>query len=285
MANITLVNLNMLFMRYGELVERELHVPLGCLYLTQAMEDAGLAVDFRDYQMVPHADPFEMANFLDFVKDPAPIIGLSCMANLLPFSILAMKALRERYPDRVLVLGGVGSKAVEEKILERFPWIDVVARGEGERVGPALVRALRSDSDLASVPSLSYRAAGGRIAHTSDAPRIADLDSIPFPAFHKVDLKRYAGYGMMTSRGCPYLCTFCSVAPVWNLESHSRSPANIVAEMVHLNREAGVTLFLFQDEFFISGKPQVMEFCRACAGRASGWSGRRSAASTWSTRR
>ena len=48
-------------------------------------------------------------------------------------------------------------------------------------------------------------------------------DEIPFPAFEKIDLKHYAGYGMMTSRGCPYPCTFCSVAPIWNLESYSRS--------------------------------------------------------------
>jgi anaerobic magnesium-protoporphyrin IX monomethyl ester cyclase len=262
MADITLVNLNMLFMRYGEKVERELHVPLGCLYLTRAMEDAGLEVDFRDYQMAPCTDPFDMASFLEFLKDPAPVIGLSCMANLLPFSILALKALRQRYPDRVLVLGGVGTKAVEEKILERFPWIDVVARGEGEVSGTALLKALRSGGSLAAVRGISYRDAGGRIVHNPEQPRIADIDAIPLPAFHKVDLKQYAGYGMMTSRGCPYLCTFCSVAPVWNLESHSRSPANIVSEMVHLHREAGVKLFLFQDEFFVSGKRQVMEFCR-----------------------
>jgi radical SAM superfamily enzyme YgiQ (UPF0313 family) len=263
MADITLVNLNMLFMRYGEEVERELHVPLGCLYLARALEDAGLEVDFRDYQAAPYDDPFDLANFLEFVKDPAPVLGLSCMANLLPFTLHAMRALKERYPDRALVLGGVGSKAVEEKILARFPWVDVIARGEGELTGPELVRALRAGGDLAGVAGVSYRAADGSIRHNPDRPRIRLLDTIPLPAFHKVDLKRYAGYGMMTSRGCPYPCTFCSVAPVWNLESYSRSPANIVAEMVHLHRAAGVDLFLFQDEFFVSGKRQVMEFCRA----------------------
>jgi len=49
MPDITLINLNMLFMRYGEEIERELHVPLGPLYLTRALEDAGFDVDFRDY--------------------------------------------------------------------------------------------------------------------------------------------------------------------------------------------------------------------------------------------
>jgi len=183
------------------------------------------------------------------------------MANLLPFTMLAFEALRERYPDRTLVLGGVGSKSVEEAILTRFPWIDVVSRGESERSGVQLLKTLGNGADLSAVPGISYRS-NGSVRHNPDAPRIRDLDSIPFPAFEKVDLSLYAGYGMMTSRGCPYPCTFCSVAPVWNLESYSRSPANIVAEMAHLNREAGVDLFLFQDEFFVSGKRQVLEFCR-----------------------
>ena len=135
MADITLVNLNMLFMRYGEEIERELHVPLGPLYLTRALDDAGLDVDFRDYQCVGSDEPFDMDVFLDFLRDPADVIGLSCMANLLPFTLLAFRALREAYPDRTLVLGGVGSKAVEEKLLTRFPWIDVICRGEAERTG------------------------------------------------------------------------------------------------------------------------------------------------------
>ena len=173
-----------------------------------------------------------------------------------------MQALRERYPDRTLVLGGVGSKSVETQLLERFPWIDVICRGEGEITGPDLLRALQSKRVLATVPGISFRDHNNVITHTPNRQRIADLDAIPFPAFHKVELSRYAGYGMMSSRGCPYPCTFCSVAPVWNLESYSRSPRNIVGEMQYLHEQANVRLFLFQDEFFVSGKRQVMEFCR-----------------------
>ncbi len=265
-ADITLLNLNMLFMRYGEEIERELHVPLGPLYLARALEDAGFSVDFRDYQCVESDQPFEMEVLLDFLQDPAPVVGLSCMANLLPFTILAMRAIREAYPDRALVLGGVGSKAVEEKILRRFPWIDVICRGEGERTAPELLRSIQRRGDLAAVEGVSFRT-NGTICHTPDRGRITNLDTIPFPAFEKVDLPRYAGYGMMTSRGCPYLCTFCSVAPVWNLKSYSRSPENIVDEMEFLHRQAGVDLFLFQDEFFVSGKAQVMRFCRELVSR------------------
>ncbi len=267
-ADITLVNLNMLFMRYGEEIERELHVPLGPLYLARALEDAGFQVDFRDYQCVDSDDPFDMQVFLDFLRDPAPVIGLSCMANLLPFTLLAIRALREAYPDRRIVLGGVGTKAVEEKILTRFPWVEVICRGEAERTGPELLRTLLDGRDPARVAGVSARGGDGAVVHAPDRARIADLDGIPFPAFEKIDLARYAGYGMMTSRGCPYPCTFCSVAPVWNLESYSRGPQSIVDEMEFLHREAGVGLFLFQDEFFVSGKRQVMDFCRELASRS-----------------
>ena len=194
MADITLVNLNMLFMRYGEEIERELHVPLGPLYLTRALEEAGFTVDFRDYQLVDSNEPFDRSVFLEFLREPADIIGLSCMANLLPFAVLAMRALKETYAGHTIVLGGVGSKAVEHELLERFPWIDVICRGEGERTGPELLRALQRGGDLAAVHGLSFRRNGdGEIIQTPDRQRIENLDAISFPAFHKIDLKRYAG--------------------------------------------------------------------------------------------
>ncbi len=259
-ADITLVNLNMLLVRYGEEQDRERHVPLGCLYLTRAFEDAGFSVDFRDYQLCEADDPFETDTFLDFLDDPAPLIGLSCMANLLPFTILASEALKARYPDRTVILGGVGPKAVEHKILSRFPWIDIICRGEGELTGPELLRALKHGEDPAAVAGISFRQ-NGHIRHTPERDRIGDIDTIPLPLYERVDLERYEGYGMMTSRGCPYQCTFCSVAPIWNHQSFSRSTRSIVEEMKLLNGEAGVELFLFQDEFFVSGKRHVLDFC------------------------
>ena len=116
---------------------------------------------------------------------------------------------------------------------------------------------------MGAVKGISWRGADGRARHNAERERIADLDGLGWPAFGKVDLKRYAGYGMMTSRGCPYPCTLCSVAPVWGWQTRHRSAKNIVEEMRALHETAGVDLFLFQDEFFVSGKAPVMEFCEA----------------------
>ncbi len=263
MADITLVNLNMLFVRYSDTYDKELHLPLGLLYLTSVLEQAGFEVDFRDYQMCPADDPFDLDVFVDFLEDPAPIIGLSCMANLLPFTILAAEQLKERFPDRSIVLGGVGAKAVEEKVLRRFPWIDLIAHGEAEQSIVSLVEALQNDGNVDRVPGLFYRENGNGVSCNPPPDRIEKLDAIPRPAYHKVDLAAYDAYGMVSSRGCPYKCSFCSVAPVWNHKCHFRSAGDVVAEMRELHELAGVDLFLFQDEFFVSSKKAVMRFCDA----------------------
>jgi len=260
MADITLVNLNMLFVRYSDSYDRERHVPLGPLYLTTVLEQAGYAVDFRDYQMCPADDPFELEAFLEFMRDPAPVVGLSCMANLLPFTLLAAQRLKERHPHVQIVLGGVGAKAVEERILRRFPWIHLVAHGEGERSIVPLLEALQGKRALAEVPGIFYRS-GEDVIRNAPPPRIENLDTIAHPAFHRVDLKAYDAYGMLSSRGCPYQCTFCSVAPVWNRECRFRSAEGVVAEMRELHERAGTELFLFQDEFFVSSKRAVLRFC------------------------
>ena len=68
MKDITLVNLNMLYVRHYDRLEKELHVPLGPLYLTRALEDAGFSVDFRDYQLNEYDDPFSADSILDFIQ-------------------------------------------------------------------------------------------------------------------------------------------------------------------------------------------------------------------------
>jgi anaerobic magnesium-protoporphyrin IX monomethyl ester cyclase len=261
MADITILNLNMLYVRYFDSVERELHIPLGPLYVTSALERAGFSVDFRDYQLHDAEELFSPEEILRFLDDSAPIVGFSCMANLLPFTLLSMRAFKEAHPEKTLILAGVGPKSVEHLILERFDWVDLIVRGESEELAPKLLAALQAGAPLQGVPGVSFRDEQGHVVHTDRPPRIADLDSIAPPAYHKIDLSRYSGYGVITSRGCPYPCTFCSVAPVWDLKSYHRSATSILDEMRTLHEEGGAELILFQDEFFVSGKRRVQSFC------------------------
>jgi radical SAM superfamily enzyme YgiQ (UPF0313 family) len=262
MSDLTLVNMNLLHIVYPDRVDREAHLPLGLLYLVSVLEEQGYRVDLRDYQLLAGENPFDIERTLAFLEDSAPVVGLSCMANLLPYTLLVAQALKARHPEKTVILGGTGPTAVEGAILRRFDAVDVIVRGEGERTIVELMRALGAGGDLRAVPGISFRS-GGSVVENRPRPRIDDLDALPWPAYHRLDLAAYQGFGIVTSRGCPYRCTFCSVAPIWEHQAVLRSVESVVAEMRHLFETYGITTFLLQDEYFVSDKARMLGFCSA----------------------
>jgi radical SAM superfamily enzyme YgiQ (UPF0313 family) len=251
----------MLYLRFFDRVERERHLPLGPLYLTRALEDAGYEVDFRDYQLTTSPDPFLVESCADFLADSAVILGFSVMANLLPFAILVSGEIKRRHPEKTIILGGVGSRAAETEILKRFPAIDIIAYGEGERAAPVLLDHLMAHKDLAECPNILYRD-DKLVVKNPPLPRISDLDSIPYPAYDRTDLPEYDGLGMLSSRDCPYRCSFCSVTPIWDFQETLRSSESIISEIAYLKDRASTDLFLFQDEYFLSSPERAKDFSR-----------------------
>ncbi len=271
MADVTLVNLNMLCVRYLDRIEREIHLPLGPLYLASSLESAGYQVDFRDYQLAAHADLFSDQAIADFLERPADVLLVSCMANLLPFALLSLRRFRAAHPGVFIAVGGVGPAGVEREVMELCPWIDAVGVGEGERSVPLLVRAVREQRgaerwwDLGGVPGIVWRDRDAIRANPA-MPRIENLDAMARPAYHLVDLSRYSGINVLSSRGCPFDCTFCSVAPIWGRRPFLRSAGDLVDELAWLHEASGSSLFLFQDEYFVSSGGRVRELCQAIEG-------------------
>lgn len=265
-AKITLVNMNLLYINMGGRIDHEVHLPLGLLYLMSTLERNGRAVDFVDYQLFPRErpgeDPFDPDRTLDYIGETADIVGFSCMANLVPYTVLVAERLKRLHPEKTVVLGGVGPFGVERLILERFPWIDVVARGEAESTIDLLVETLSGGGDPAAVPGIFYRTAGGPVEETAPPPRIRDLDAVPLPSYHLLDMAQYDAFGIVSTRGCPYGCRFCSVAPIWDRTTTYRSHDRIIEEIRILHERYGVDMVLFQDEFFYSGEEKILDFCR-----------------------
>ena len=264
-ADITLVNMNLLYIRLEGRIDYESHPPLGLLYLTAVLEGQGFRVDLVDYQLLPRtrpgADPFDLETALDYIGDTAAVVGFSCMANLLPFTLLVAQRLKQRHPEKTILLGGVGPFGVETSILERFAWIDAVVQGEAEHTLPQLLPALGDPGRIGSVPGIFYRHPDRTVQYTGKAPRIGDLDDVPLPAYHRLDISAYDAFGLISSRGCPYACRFCSVAPIWDRRTTYRSHANIIAEIRLLHETYGVKTVLFQDEFFYSSEAKMLDFC------------------------
>src|SRR4051812_29828338 len=107
-----------------------LEPPLGPLYIAGALESAGVEVDFRDYQLAPGANCFSGDPLADFLAGHERVVAISCFVDMLPAVVDATSRLHELRPDTRFILGGPGPSGSARRILELYPWIEGVVRGE-----------------------------------------------------------------------------------------------------------------------------------------------------------
>ncbi|MBI1952821.1 MAG: B12-binding domain-containing radical SAM protein [Candidatus Omnitrophica bacterium] len=184
------------------------------------------------------------------------------------FELSAM--LKAKYPDCTVIAGGYHATAMPEEMLTSES-IDFVVRGEGERTLLTLVEGLRSGkTDFSDVMGLSMRSEG-KIVHTPEAPLIKDLDTLPsFPYDLFVNMLKktrsrssYDWGFIVTSRGCPYKCSYCSQRMMTGSTYRFKSPPAIVAELDVLINRFGAKDIFFLDDNFCYKKSRVKEVCDA----------------------
>jgi anaerobic magnesium-protoporphyrin IX monomethyl ester cyclase len=156
-------------------------------------------------------------------------------------------------PDVVTVLGGTHPSGQQRETLSD-PAIDYVVWGEGEQAFPALVDALARGERHPRIAGLCFRDAGGE-AVLQPPGFVEDLDTIAFPAFDLLPMERYfntAAEGrivkMITSRGCTYNCSFCSVPFMSQRTFRVRSPENVLAEMDRWVADYRIDGIMFEDD-------------------------------------
>jgi anaerobic magnesium-protoporphyrin IX monomethyl ester cyclase len=161
-------------------------------------------------------------------------------------------------------LGGPGPTGIARGIIETFPFIDIVVRGEGEATMLELVDAVErgGPSDLERVAGICWRR-GTEAVSNAPRERIGDLDGLPMPLYESIPMDEYSLINVVSSRGCPYRCTFCDVAPLWDRKHYRRGAESIVAEIRYLKERYGKMNFEFTDETFVLKRAAVLEFCAA----------------------
>ena len=208
--------------------------PLGPLYVAAVLERLGARVDFRDYQLAPEADCFSGRRLADFLANHAKIVAVSCFVDMLPVVIDATRMLCEDNPDTTIILGGPGPSASADRILELYPWVDGVVRGEGEEtIEEWMLRRRAGCDDLTPIAGMSLRR-GDRIVSGSSRTRQVDLESLPAPAYHLADWDAYGYARVITTRGCAYRCSFCDVTALWGNRSVYREIDAVIDEMEFL---------------------------------------------------
>jgi len=182
------------------------------------------------------------------------------MVSMLPFVLLGVERFKLANPDHRVILGGPGPSGAADAIVSAFPWIDAVCVGEGEHTIVETLAALKHGRDLAAVPGLVYKD-GPVVRRNEPRIRIKDPDTIPLPAYDRVDHSGYTSVSIITGRGCPFRCAFCDVGPLWGNRTTYRSIDNVMEELSLLNERYGHGLVNLADDTFDLRKERVERLC------------------------
>ena len=258
----------------GRIYVDKSYPPLSIGYLAAVLEKEGYDVEALDLVDTSLEDAERILRN----KEPQ-IVGVSC--NLTDYrwgSFILAKIAKRIDPNVVVVVGGSHATHMYEQVLTNFP-VDIIVRFEGENTFLDVIRTLENGSDLSKVKGIAYKNREGRIIKNPDREPIRDLNSLPFPAHHFFDFKRYIKYSsplkfkgesvtklksanLMASRGCPFNCSYCSITKYWHGKCRVRTATNVVNEMETLCIEHGVTHFNFFDDTFTLNQERVIELCK-----------------------
>jgi anaerobic magnesium-protoporphyrin IX monomethyl ester cyclase len=263
-----------------------LAVPLGPAYLAGLLEAAGYDVEVVDgigeglFSIRTSGDgrlKYQGLTTEQIIRRIGPetrVLGVSLMFSQgWPEYREMIRAIKQAYPELVIVLGGEHPSALPEYVLRDCPEVDYVVAGEGELTLLELVWRRLGNLDVAGLPGVACLDERDDFVHGGPPRRIADFANLPRPAWHLCEIDSFfAGswthgipYGrnmlILATRGCPYQCTFCSNPFMWSTRYMMRPPADVVDEIEWLIGTYGANSIDFEDLTAIVKKEWTLEFC------------------------
>lgn len=240
----------------------QLYVPIGVAYLAAVVEKAGHDLSVIDCPALG-MDKDELKCKLEAFKPD--LIGVTSMTPTIQSALQSTRVAKEACPEATVVIGGPHATFMDKQILNDEPSVDVVARGEGEETLLELAQTGTEYENLQDVLGITFRK-GKETVQTPARPVIRNLDDLPYPAYNHFALEKYLLYGklflpVITSRGCPFQCAFCTTSRILGKEYRARSPKNIVDELEHIKSTYHADAFTFYDDTLTLDKGRLFKIC------------------------
>ncbi|MCZ7359772.1 MAG: radical SAM protein [Candidatus Methanoperedens sp.] len=240
-------------------------IPLGLGYIGAMLESNGISTKILDLDKLDNQTEILERNLNEFSPD---IVGITSFTSNYHNAVRVARAVKLQRPEALVVMGGVHATFMFREILEEVPEIDVIVRYEGEYTMSELANALESKRPLNEVNGIVYRG-NGRLISTPLRARIENLDEVPFPAHHLMEpsVKDYIGnhdvrsLPILTTRGCPFECIFCSTAALHGHLYRTRTNSNVVDELEYLKDKYDINNVSFVDDNFTMQKNRVFDLC------------------------
>jgi anaerobic magnesium-protoporphyrin IX monomethyl ester cyclase len=235
--------------------------PLSLSYLAGILISEGIEVRILDF-LVTRYHPAKLRRELEEYRPH--LVGATCVTLNYPIARRMLKACKAFDPNIRTIIGGPHVTFALEQTLLRSPWIDAIVIGEGERTLVELVWAIEQGKGIHQVPGIAF-ANGNTVIKTSPRPLMENLDDLPLPARELLPMARYQALGtpctVITSRGCPYNCIFCSGHRMFGPKVRFRSPELIVNEIEKLQRDFGLAKINIVDDTFTVNHHHARAVC------------------------
>jgi anaerobic magnesium-protoporphyrin IX monomethyl ester cyclase len=240
----------------------QLYVPIGLAYLAAVVEKAGHELAVFDCPALSMGQEALKEKLENFSPD---LVGVTSMTPTIQSALQSTRVAKAACPDATVVIGGPHATFMDKQILNDEPSVDVVARGEGEETLLELAQATTESNKLQDILGITFRN-GKETVQTPTRPAIRNLDDLPYPAYNHFALEKYLLYGklflpVITSRGCPFQCAFCTTSRILGKEYRARSPKNIVDELEHIERVYHADSFTFYDDTLTLDKGRIFQIC------------------------
>jgi len=234
-------------------------LPCGLCYLHSVLKSAGFD------SLLANFSGWSDSTVVGQIKQLQPdVLAISQWTHNRHASLELARTARRLNPKCTIIVGGGHASFQYGEILYPESPVDLVLIGEGEETLLELVTHLEAGTVWNRVRGIAFRH-NDLIVKTSPRELIGDLDALPFASLyldHSIGVERaLQAEFIITARGCPSSCNFCSSPGFWNRRVRFRSPENIVNEIMFVRDTYGLIYFSLRDDTFSADRTRAISFC------------------------
>jgi anaerobic magnesium-protoporphyrin IX monomethyl ester cyclase len=235
---------------------------IGLASIAAVLEEAGIDVAVID----ANAEGISLDEIIERIRQIKPdLVGSGGQTPISHLSLEIFRRTKKEVNKNIVTLaGGHHFSFTDEESLRQCPELDIVVRGEAEYTMRELCSHLNQGKPLNDIKGITYKDAKGSIIKNTARESIADIDALPFPAWHLFPVEKYHDKGLKmlaatTARGCIYKCPHCIS---WKIHKGVRlkSPKRIVDEMIYVKEHFGHDTFFFHDDQSFTDREQLEGF-------------------------
>ena len=236
--------------------------PLGLAYL------ASMVRDEHDVRIVDSlAEDYTYEDVKKIIKKYDPdVVGITSTTSMMPDAYIVAKMARGYNENAKIVMGGPHVTFVPEGAFKECPCIDFIVRGVGELTFKELIDSLVKNKDLSNILGLSINLQG-KVKNNPPRPLIKNVDTIPMPSYDLLPVEKYQVDGVkfgtvMTSRGCPFDCVFCSSSLQFGKRWRGHSDSRVIEELRYLYEKYRIREIEFLDDTFTLNRPRAIRIAK-----------------------